>query len=187
MYLGAVICRHNIPYLRVVQVHTRWMLSSILVVLSSYSRATFPPEQVLITRQRILRARLSDCCTDKGLALPLGAKEPYRFCTLSPFSFHNRVLHETEHSVARDLQTRQITAEFDMGPAGLAPAAKVLFRGGLLSLLRQQPAYQTAWLIIIQAARARVDRRAGQSSEQQRDTFNPERLGMQRWLRTTNN
>jgi hypothetical protein len=36
----------------------------------------------------------------------------------------NRVLCETEHSVARDLQIRQKTAEFDMGPAGLAPAAK---------------------------------------------------------------
>ncbi len=52
----------------------------------------------------------------------------------------NRVLHETEHSVARDLQNRQITDEFDTGPAGLAPAAKVLFRRGLPSLLRQQPA-----------------------------------------------
>jgi hypothetical protein len=62
----------------------------------------------------------------------------------------NGVLHETEHGVARDLQTRRITAEFDMGPAGLAPAAKVHFqRGLLLSLLRQQPAYQTVWLIRI--------------------------------------
>jgi hypothetical protein len=87
----------------------------------------------------------------------------------------NRVLHETEHSVARDLQIRQITDEFDTGPAGLAPAAKVLFRRGLPSLLRQQPAYQTAWLIRIQAARARAERRAGQRPEQQRDTFNPER------------
>jgi hypothetical protein len=52
----------------------------------------------------------------------------------------NRVLHETAHSVARDLQIRQITGEFDMETAGLAPAAKVLFRRGLLSLLRQQPA-----------------------------------------------
>jgi hypothetical protein len=36
----------------------------------------------------------------------------------------NRVLHETEHSVARDLQIQQITAEFDMGPAGLAPGRR---------------------------------------------------------------
>ena len=99
----------------------------------------------------------------------------------------NRVLHETEHSVARDLQNRQITDEFDTGPAGLAPAAKVLFRRGLLSLLRQQPAFQTAWLIRIQVARARAERRAGQRPEQQRDTFKPERLGMQRWLGTTSN
>jgi hypothetical protein len=88
----------------------------------------------------------------------------------------NRVLHQKEHSVARDLQIRQITAEFDMGPAGLAPTAKVHFRRGLPSLLRQQPAYRTARLIRIQAARARVEQR----QEQQRDTFNPERLGMQR-------
>jgi hypothetical protein len=74
----------------------------------------------------------------------------------------SRVLHETEHSVARDLQIQQITAEFDMGPAGLAPAVKVPFLRGLPALLRQQPAYQKAWLIRIQAARARAERRDGQ-------------------------
>jgi hypothetical protein len=99
----------------------------------------------------------------------------------------NRVLHEQEHSVARDLQIQQITAEFDMGPSGLAPAAQVHFLRGLPSLLRQQPAYQTAWLIRIQAARARAERRHGRRQEQQRYTFNSERLGMQRWLGTTNN
>jgi hypothetical protein len=67
----------------------------------------------------------------------------------------NRVLHEMEHMVAHDLEIRQITAEFDMGPAGLASAAKLHFLRGLPSLLRQQPAYQTAWLIRIQAALAR--------------------------------
>jgi hypothetical protein len=35
--------------------------------------------------------------------------------------------------------------------------------------------YQTAWLIRIQAARARAERR-GQRQAHQRDTFNPERL-----------
>jgi hypothetical protein len=99
----------------------------------------------------------------------------------------NRVLHDTEHSVARDQEIQQITAEFDMGPAGLAPAAKLHFVRGLPSLLQQQPAYQTAWLIRIQAARARAERRGGRRQEQQRDTFNPERLRMQRWLGTTNN
>jgi hypothetical protein len=59
----------------------------------------------------------------------------------------NRVLHEQEHSVARDLQIQQITAEFDMGPSGLAPPAQVHFLRGLPSLLRQHPAYQTGWLI----------------------------------------
>jgi hypothetical protein len=56
----------------------------------------------------------------------------------------NRVLHEQEHSVAREIQ--QITAEFDMGPSGLAPAAQVHLLRGLPapSLLRQQPAHQTA-------------------------------------------
>jgi hypothetical protein len=43
------------------------------------------------------------------------------------------------------------------------------------------------WLIRIQAARARAERRHGQRQEQQRDTFNSERLGMQRWLGTINN
>jgi hypothetical protein len=37
---------------------------------------------------------------------------------------HNRVLFETEHSVACDLQIQQITAEFDMGLVGLATNAK---------------------------------------------------------------
>jgi hypothetical protein len=78
----------------------------------------------------------------------------------------NRVLHETEHSVARDLQVRQIRAEFDTVPAGLATAAKGQFRRGLPSLLRQQPTYQTAWLIRIQATRARAERRDGQRQEQ---------------------
>jgi hypothetical protein len=99
----------------------------------------------------------------------------------------NRVLHKQEHSVARDLEIQQITAELELGPAGLAKAAKVHFRSGLLLLLQQQPAYQTAWLIRIQAARARAERRDEQRREQQRDTFNPERLGIQRWLGTTNN
>jgi hypothetical protein len=49
-----------------------------------------------------------------------------------------------------------------MGPSGLAPAAQVHFLRGVPSLLRQQPAYQAAWLIRIQAARARVERRHGQ-------------------------
>jgi hypothetical protein len=39
----------------------------------------------------------------------------------------NRVLHETEHSVAPDLQMQFITADFDRGPAGLSPAAKLYF------------------------------------------------------------
>jgi hypothetical protein len=68
------------------------------------------------------------------------------------------MLHEEEHSVARDQQIQQITAEFDMGPAGLIPGAKLHFLRGLQSLLRQQPAYQTAWLLRIQAAWARADR-----------------------------
>jgi hypothetical protein len=88
----------------------------------------------------------------------------------------NRVLHKQEHSVAPDLEIQQITAEFELGPAGTAKAAKVHFRSGLLFLLQQQPAYQTAWLNRIQAARARAERRDGQRREQQRDTFNPERL-----------
>jgi hypothetical protein len=74
-----------------------------------------------------------------------------------------------------------------MGPSGSAPAAQVHFLRGLPSLLRQHSAYQTAWLIRIQAARARAERRHGQRQEQQRDTFNSVRLGMQRWLGTTNN
>jgi hypothetical protein len=94
----------------------------------------------------------------------------------------NRVLHDQEHSVARDLQIQQITDEFATGSVGLAREAKLLFSGGLQSLLQRLPAYQTAWLIRIQAARARAERRDGQRQAHQRDTFNPERLGMQRWL-----
>ena len=99
----------------------------------------------------------------------------------------NRVLHDQENSVARDLQIQKITAEFAKGSAGLAAAAKVLFSRGLQALLHQQPAYQTAWLIRIEAARARAERRSGLRQEHQRDTFNPERFGMRRWLGTTNN
>jgi hypothetical protein len=95
----------------------------------------------------------------------------------------NRVLHDTENSVARDLEIQQITAEFQLGTAGLPALAKAMFRRGLRPLLQQQPAYQTAWLIRIQAARARAERR----DERQQDTFSTERAGMLRWLGTTNN
>jgi hypothetical protein len=61
----------------------------------------------------------------------------------------NRVLHgEKEHSVARDLQIQQITADFYMSQSRPSCSASLLSIG-LLSLPRQQPAYQTAWLIII--------------------------------------
>jgi hypothetical protein len=43
----------------------------------------------------------------------------------------NRVLHDQEHSVARDLQIQQITDEFATGSVGLAREAKLLFSGGL--------------------------------------------------------
>jgi hypothetical protein len=82
----------------------------------------------------------------------------------------NRVLHDQEHSVARDLQIQQITDEFATGSVGLAREAKLL--SGLQSLLQRLPAYQTAWLIRIQAARARAERRDGQRQAHQRDTFN---------------
>jgi hypothetical protein len=36
----------------------------------------------------------------------------------------NLVLHDTEHSVARDLKIQQITAEFQMGTAGLPADVK---------------------------------------------------------------
>jgi hypothetical protein len=39
----------------------------------------------------------------------------------------NRVLHDQEHSVARDLQIQQITDEFATGSVGLAREAKLLF------------------------------------------------------------
>jgi hypothetical protein len=77
------------------------------------------------------------------------------------------------------------SSRFATGSVGLAREAKLLF-SGLQSLLQRLPAYQTAWLIRIQAARARAERRDGQRQAHQRDTFNPERLGMQRWLGTTN-
>jgi hypothetical protein len=87
----------------------------------------------------------------------------------------NRVLHDQEHSVARDLQIQQITDEFATGSVGLAREAKLLSQEDQ-SLLQRLPAYQTAWLIRIQAARARAERRDGQrQAHHQRDTFNPER------------
>ena len=95
----------------------------------------------------------------------------------------NRVLHDTELSVARDLEIQQITDQFQLGSAGLPTEVKVHFRRGLQHLLQQQPAYQTAWLIRILAARARSERR----NDQQQENYRTERAGMQRWLGTTNN
>jgi hypothetical protein len=80
-------------------------------------------------RQSPLRASLVDCSHSEIVGM---------------WDNRNRVLHEQEYSVARDLQIQQITAEFDMGPSGLAPAAQVHFLRGLPSLLRQQLTYQTA-------------------------------------------
>jgi hypothetical protein len=94
----------------------------------------------------------------------------------------NRVLRDTELSVAGDLKIQQITEQFQLSRAGLPAEVKVLIRGGL-HLLQQQPAYQTAWLIRIQAARARNERR----TDQQQENYRTERAGLQRWLGTTNN
>jgi hypothetical protein len=47
-----------------------------------------------------------------------------------------RALHETEHSVARDLQIRQITAEFDMGPVPIPALLPILLPTPALVLLR---------------------------------------------------
>jgi hypothetical protein len=90
----------------------------------------------------------------------------------------NKVLHDTENSAARALQIQQIQDQFAFGTAGLPNEAQALFGGGIQALLHQQPAYQTAWLIRITAARARSERR----NERQNDTFNTERAGMRRWL-----
>jgi hypothetical protein len=81
----------------------------------------------------------------------------------------NRVLHDTELSVARDIEIQQITEQFHLGRSGLPNEVKALFRGGLTRLLQQQPAYQTAWLIRVQAARARNERR----NDQQLETSSP--------------
>jgi hypothetical protein len=88
----------------------------------------------------------------------------------------NWVLHDTEHSIARDLQVQQITAPIQMGIVGLPTVVNVHFRRGLQALLQQQPVYQTAWLIRIQAARARAEQGTGQ------DIFGMERVGLLRWL-----
>jgi hypothetical protein len=45
----------------------------------------------------------------------------------------NRVLHDQEHSVARDLQIQQITDEFATGSVGLAREAKPLLRRTTIS------------------------------------------------------
>jgi hypothetical protein len=95
----------------------------------------------------------------------------------------NRVLHDTENSVAREVEIEQITAQFQLGSAGLPTEVKPHFRQGLQRLLRQQPAYQTAWLIRIVAARARTERRQAERN----DTLSRERAVMQRWLGNTNN
>jgi hypothetical protein len=89
----------------------------------------------------------------------------------------NRVLHDTELLVARDLEIQQITEQFQLGKAGLPDEVKVHFRRGP-HLLQQQPAYQTAWLIRIQAARARTERR----NDRQQKNYRTERAGLQRWL-----
>jgi hypothetical protein len=54
---------------------------------------------------------------------------------------------------------------------------------GLQHLLRQQPAYKTAWLIRIHAARARTERR----NVQHNDNYNLERDVMRRWLQVPTN
>jgi xanthine dehydrogenase molybdopterin-binding subunit B len=68
----------------------------------------------------------------------------------------NRLLHDTESSVAREVEIEQIPAQFLLGSGGLPTEAKPHFRQGLQRLLRQQPAYQTAWLLRIVAAPART-------------------------------
>jgi hypothetical protein len=81
------------------------------------------------------------------------------FIAWDMWDHRNKVLHDTENSVARDLQIQQITDQFAFGKAGLPSEAQALLGRGLKILLHQQPAYQTAWLIWITAARARSERR----------------------------
>jgi hypothetical protein len=69
------------------------------------------------------------------------------------------VLHDTENSVAGEVEIEQITAQFQLGYGGLPIDVKAHFRQSLRHLLQQQPAYQTAGLIRIVAARGRTDRR----------------------------
>jgi hypothetical protein len=96
----------------------------------------------------------------------------------------NRVLHDQEHSVARDLQIQQITDEFATGSVGLAREAKLLFSGGLHLFSNDcRPIKRHG---SSEYKRHGHERARWTTSSSQRDTFNPERLGMQRWLGTTN-
>jgi hypothetical protein len=56
----------------------------------------------------------------------------------------NKVLHDTENSVAREVEIEQITAQFQLGSGGLPIEVKPHLRQGLQRLLHQEPAYQTA-------------------------------------------
>jgi hypothetical protein len=87
----------------------------------------------------------------------------------------NRVLHDQEHSVARDLQIQQITDEFATGSVGLAREAKLLFSGGLQSLLQRLPAIKRHGSSEYKR-HGHVPSDDGQRQAHQRDTFNPERL-----------
>jgi hypothetical protein len=88
----------------------------------------------------------------------------------------NRMLHEQENLPARPTEIDNRLYEF-IGVQPVSPRCEALFSRGLQTLLRQQPAYQTACTIRIQAVRARAERRNGPRQAQQRNTFNQERPG----------
>ena len=89
-----------------------------------------------------------------------------------------KILHNKDSSILHARQEDDIKTEFDKGTAGLLPHTKRMFSDGLLRVLQRNQQRREAWIVCVQAARARCLRK----KEQRQHSYSQERESMINWL-----
>ena len=89
-----------------------------------------------------------------------------------------KILHNKDSSILHARQEDDIKTEFDKGTAGLLPHTKRMFSDGLLRVLQRNQQRREAWIVCVQAARARCLRK----KEQRQHSYTQERESMMHWL-----
>lgn len=97
----------------------------------------------------------------------------------SLWDHRNRILHDSEMSVARQELTNRIREQFDLGTAQLPRSVRQLFTNGFDGITSRSTAQQKAWLRRVSIARDRVQGRIDEAHENLR----AERQFMRRYFR----